>query len=1316
MKEFLLSFDNTQQKRQRELSVEYRTYSIRNKYLFVYQRDGISLDVEYFKDLVSFSKKPTRSSLLYLEWVTHVEPIRLQNHMVRIQSNKPFLFLPVTTLVKVSMRKNIVLFNQSVDADRVFNRYVAKFENFLIEPKDKKYINIPKNLFLNDLKQNKTEIFQNNFYFKDSILNSFENINLESSHAKFGHTFEDIMTQISHERFLNEFDILFLSREYITNSFQTLPMSVDIKAIISDEPMQSLHRGSQLGFIIKRFMAKNITNAILHTNFFNETILGYPEQRYLDSFDIINVHVPYRIWNVFENVTVYSANNRILNDFQINLYQKANQINTSKFESIYINAPAKHITEYEFSGLKFVHERIINDFSFNDMVYKSLPYSASDYGEVISGDKNDSLYASYFNNESFIRKYAEYVQTQDYIPTGIKGNQNVYVSDDHYNAIKNLNGQATVPSYDMISKYYSNMFVQDQYNFINKYNMYLAAFNSFDQSLNKYHMDLYKYHTEAFINGIRKDINVYHTETNLIKIRNGLMFNQFIDFATRNAAEVFYERTEEFISKYNTGFALFDTYTDLNDSSREIGLLYTGFFTGKSSNEAVYNNALLDINKLLNEVFITTNSEYMQKFIRQMFMEHSDVSMLKEYREASIETDYIHDIVKNYLPLMLGAGSSQTIIAVNKINKTMFTKDLLNFVSKQRGNIFLDSSTDTVFADKGIRNIFSLDNLFCDKLSRDTSFIGFINESVIKKQINTWFVNEDIFVNKDSSATSITPHDAYVTALERPVYISDQLWVNKLAQDIAYIGDQETFDKVHSIFENDTFVPFDKYVVAQYFDQIEWFTMIKQVFFYQEESLVKQYKAFSQQKEDVFVDRPIGLLGLLPTGQSLDIERFLYMTQIDQIARVNNFPLAFYEQYFLTRDMSLDILPSMGEIHKIIKEANITTDATLDWAWTYEEDEPFDDPFKIDELLLPENDSRYEDFENIIFNRATGKPRNPIQVIDDYTFIAKYPVHYPIKDEDGENAYKDVAVEYLDVRTSIMKKVFLGYYQLWQDHIFEFSRMTIPQSAKKILDYLYAWIFMNFSEEDIPEALRTFRLVRWYLERGIIETSEYCITVNPKPLTSGPMNTTQLNIPTDLYPTDGSTPNNTMYVDPSIHVIRNNQNMLHHEAHLTIYIDNKKETLISFSLHTLTPVYIILNEGLDNEQTIDSITIPTTGKMVYNIPYTGDVNTFTIKKLGVDNNDNEFYIGNISIDDLDYKNADLDIEFNPSKVQGNKVLNYVSQKVIAYANLLIENEVTIGELVKGNIHLSEVYEHLVEYWNLHHQNKDKGKRLTIKRT
>jgi hypothetical protein len=299
-----------------------------------------------------------------------------------------------------------------------------------------------------------------------------------------------------------------------------------------------------------------------------------------------------------------------------------------------------------------------------------------------------------------------------------------------------------------------------------------------------------------------------------------------------------------------------------------------------------------------------------------------------------------------------------------------------------------------------------------------------------------------------------------------------------------------------------------------------------------------------------------------------------------------------------------------------------------------------------------------------------------------------------------------------------MRQIFIGYYKIWQDNIFDFAKMTIPQSAKKMLDALYAWIFMYFPEEDIPEALRSFKLIRWYLERSIIECSEYQITYTPDDLTSGKMNTTNIDIPNDMNAndilkyqdyTELTEPNNSMYIDTDLHVIRNDPLKLRNETHITFFIENKKNTTISFNLNTFTPVYIILNGDI-----IDSILLPTNGKMLYNIPYTEEVNVFTIKKQAIDNTDNYFYIGNIVIKDMG-KNGELKIDFNP-KIQGNKVLSHVSQKTIAYMNLYDDNETLIHELMKGNVHISDAYDHLLEYWDLHHQDKYKGKRWTIKKT
>jgi hypothetical protein len=638
----------------------------------------------------------------------------------------------------------------------------------------------------------------------------------------------------------------------------------------------------------------------------------------------------------------------------------------------------------------------------------------------------------------------------------------------------------------------------------------------------------------------------------------------------------------------------------------------------------------------------------------------------------------------------------------------MFTSEIIERVIKRTKQSEI-LNTDSLL-DKRIKGMFIQENLLCDKLMHNANFMSLLNTMVIKKRIQTSFLNNDTFVNKvlvNILTNSLKPVSKRRNRILRNTSVSmyrnaKQIWI-----------DHGVFlNKYLQAFQcHDTYVARDTPIVNTLSQ--EWLTTMRYAFIHQDISTFRTLQEVHADNSGVWTFKYILANQFDQEFATLDKHMKLY--EALSVIRTNNFPAAFYDQYFLSKDIIVNTLPSLDEIHRIAKEIDVLTNDEINWAWVYQEDEGFNDPFKIDELLLPENDARYEDFEDILFNRKTLKPRSPVQIIDDYTFIAKYPNHYPIKDENGENAYKNIALEYLDVRTSIMRKVFIGYYKLWQDHIFEFSRMTIPQSAKAMLDYLYVWILMSFAEEDIPEALRVFRQIRWYLERGIIECSEYYITYEPDDLTSGKLDNTNLGIPSDLLPPDNSIPqNNTMYIDTNRHIITNNPNKLGQEAHITFYIDNNKETTISFSLHTLTPVYIILNEGLSNETILDTITLPTTGKMVYNIPYTEDTNTFTIKKLGADNHDNDFFIGNIVIAGMGF-NGNLEINFNP-KIQGNKVLNHVSQKVIAYMNLYEDNKEIMNELIKGNVHLSKAYEELLTYWDSHWKNKDKGKRLTIKRT
>ena len=52
--------------------------------------------------------------------------------------------------------------------------------------------------------------------------------------------------------------------------------------------------------------------------------------------------------------------------------------------------------------------------------------------------------------------------------------------------------------------------------------------------------------------------------------------------------------------------------------------------------------------------------------------------------------------------------------------------------------------------------------------------------------------------------------------------------------------------------------------------------------------------------------------------------------------------------------------------------------------------------------------------------------------------------------------------------------------------------------------------------------------------------------------------------------------------------------------------------------------------------------------------------------------------------------------------------------MIYFANLHEDRDKAYEIIKKGNLGVGEIYKHLMEYWELHHKDKNKGKRLTIK--
>ncbi len=712
----------------------------------------------------------------------------------------------------------------------------------------------------------------------------------------------------------------------------------------------------------------------------------------------------------------------------------------------------------------------------------------------------------------------------------------------------------------------------------------------------------------------------------------------------------------------------------------------------------------------------------------RMYLDNSQSLFEKtdDSKTLSIQNSLVGAIKTKY-PLSVGyfvrdpywSNYDGFIVALSKVRCNV-TIDAINDFAKKlyRSTMISEQSFASVLAKPaGLENILELDQIPKD------AFIDYENNMIIRSKLKS-DMNQGAWTFKANHYVHIQYYIPWAEGHYRPVHI-DNL-------DEVSGGDKKQFDT--SIIASNIFGE----------------QLLKEIFETGQDQAVKPFintTIFNDlDSETATKEIHVGLFAdewakMLPdhldyyTYDTIGVTRdnFVHIEEIEPAIRTDKRGMLNFVDPVVRNDQHAWIEQGIFDV-KLIKQAQLTyqldwanrvmkkcdlhPDDFGNWAWVYETPDPFKfDKFGIDELLLPEKDTRYEHFEDMIFNKKIMRPINPIKNISDTEWIAALPIRHPVPNHsDVGRIYDASAVKwenYFGIHSSVIHDMSLKYYRIWEKHMYQFSTMTMQQSANQMLEYLWAWIPLYFPLELLEQAYRAFQLVRWYTESAIINNShyrisfEYCDLKWPEGKDPG-----ICTIPNDLKEYDPvSNYNDTMYsnLDPkALCLMANPIYCGSNPIWVEFSIDNKRNTTITFNLHNPIGYVNILLNG----QVIDTITGIGTHRLVYNIRYTGLVNTFRIEKPVTSLLDKNFIIGNITVVMQSFKN--LHIEFDPETRNGNKPLNEVAQKLIAFANLHDRKDVAYHEILSKNLAISEVYKSLVKYWEQHHEGKSKGKRLTIK--
>lgn len=797
-----------------------------------------------------------------------------------------------------------------------------------------------------------------------------------------------------------------------------------------------------------------------------------------------------------------------------------------------------------------------------------------------------------------------------------------------------------------------------------------------------------------------QDKNVYLRKRNGFRIEDtGIILHR-----DRNGFEVFQQGyhfskarkgfdinvTEQVSSKVRKGFVI-DNYTELVYKKRyfatinitettidkiefPLGIIphdnTIGFIL--SEKRAFIENDLIH-GKPFKNAFTEDTSHFLDKEEKHTGFKPDSLFVITKERRAFLE--YYHMVSRKDRDTVI--ESTNTSIEKTVKNGIIYSN---NMITKKNRDVFIP---ENLFIHKKVRNLFFEEENFIDKVIKDTNIIAdtFVYRTfrVISSIDNyTWFTKSNkvnaqrnnIFINKNTHETNII-NDIVISKKDYNVNILDNVSLSERNYIVNIWNNVSLSKKIYGTNFFEHYIRFKKELKTNIYDN--------DIF------VSKRVYEVTSLNDDITINK---------LKHSINENEYFSVTSKEKNAYINDFTFISREQYESNLFVS-----EMTHMQKIIKDLERPVNKTYNWVYVYQYEDPIDpnyDYYGLDELLLPEKDVNYRAFEDVIFDKITMQPRSPVKIIDDNTFIAKYPIKHPTPN------YEDVGIVYVDVPSELMYSLFTKFYQIWYANIFKFGNMSMVESLNLMLEYMYAHIVTTYSgSEYLEPALRVFRQIRWFGETSVMHNAQYKISYEYEDLKSN-LHTGECKIKNDLV---------GFYVNNSLKVLSTEPTSIGQGAYIKLYVSNKEDTQMYFSI-SLTggnvEVYI-------NDVHVDTI-YSNHSNISYELPATDSINLVNeiVLKRSASNNIGNCYIGNIVIKKGTYKN--LNIEYDPELKAGNMPLNDIVNKMVILANMYDNEQEVFEQFRKGNLAVSELYKRLESYWELHHANKIKGKRLTIKET
>lgn len=348
------------------------------------------------------------------------------------------------------------------------------------------------------------------------------------------------------------------------------------------------------------------------------------------------------------------------------------------------------------------------------------------------------------------------------------------------------------------------------------------------------------------------------------------------------------------------------------------------------------------------------------------------------------------------------------------------------------------------------------------------------------------------------------------------------------------------------------------------------------------------------------------------------------------------------------------------------------------------------DDGQIDELLLPHKDYDYTSFlKELINDDGTIKQ----QYITNYDrdsmrYIVTLPIENPIE------VYEYIGRDYIDLDVGFLKYFITVLESRWKSNIYSYAAMYAVDVLTDMMEFLYDFFETKYANdaEQIKMTERCMQLFRWYSEMAILNNCSYELEFATKKIyvdyvnkslsdfnNMTILNNMQITSNYVLEPIDKTLPCSIIFVN------MNKQNIPKLDLNFKLYNCNSNSS-------------ILITDNNNNE----TETIYEPGIYELNLELE---NKITIQYEPTDINQS-IAISSASISN--YPTRNFTVRYKGRIGDVNPILRDLFNRLILVTDA---EQNTASDVAPATV---AIYR-MIEYFDLHHADKVKGKRLTIKK-